>query len=199
MANSVRSRFLILIIGMLGILGPSMGLSHAAESANYLLNPSDIIRLEVFQEPDLRREVRVAQDGSVVLPLIGRVTMAGKSVFEAEEMVTELYNRDYLVNPQINISVLEYSERSVSVMGSVNRPGRVVFPPEEEMELLQAITLAGSFSRVGNRKKVILTRSNANGGTDSFEINTDDLISGDNKNKWLLQEGDVIFVPEIRF
>lgn len=199
MSTQARLRSLILFISMLGVMGPFLGFTHAVESTNYRLNPSDIIRMVVFQEPDLQRDVRVAQDGSVVLPLIGKVTLAGKSVFEAEELVTELYNRDYLVNPQINITVLEYAERAVSVMGSVNRPGRVVFPPEEDMDLLQAITLAGSFSRVGDRKKVKLTRTLPGGQTESYEINTNDLISGDNINKWQLQEGDVIFVPEIRF
>ena len=128
-------------------------------SGNYLLNPSDILRVEVFQEQDLFREVRVAQDGSIVLPLIGKIYVGGKSVFDAEKLITELYNRDYLVNPQINVTITEYALRRVNVIGQVNKPGIVIFPPEEEMVLLEAISLAGGFNRLADKSKVTLTRT----------------------------------------
>jgi len=192
---SFRSFALLLVL--LGVLAPLQAQdSSPVVSSNYRLNPSDIILLEVFQEPDLRRQVRLAQDGSVVLPLIGKVMLSDKTVFEAEEIITDLYNRDYLVNPQINISILEYAERRVNVLGSVNRPGSVVFQPEEEMVLLEAITLAGGFNRYADKKRVTLTRKKPNGQTESFEINTEDLIRGGNMNNWTLRKDDVIFVPE---
>ena len=165
-------------------------------TGNYLLNPSDLLRVEVFQEPDLIREVRVAQDGSIVLPLIGKIFVGGKSVFDAESLITELYNRDYLVNPQINVTITEYALRRVNVIGQVNKPGVVVFPPEEEMVLLEAISLAGGFNRLADKGKVTLTRTLANGKSETFTIDTRKLISGDQTTTWDLQKDDVIFVPE---
>ncbi len=176
---------------------PSLSAQNTKDGAgNYLLNPSDLLRVEVFQEPDLIREVRVAQDGSIVLPLIGKIYVGGKSVFDAESLITELYNRDYLVNPQINVTITEYALRRVNVIGQVNKPGIVIFPPEEEMVLLEAISLAGGFNRLADKGKVTLTRTLSNGKSETFNIDTRKLISGDQSMTWDLQKDDVIFVPE---
>ncbi|MBC9867349.1 MAG: polysaccharide export protein [Opitutae bacterium] len=166
------------------------------KAGNYRLNPSDLLRVEVFQEPDLFREVRVAQDGSILLPLIGKIYIGGKSIFDAERLITELYNRDYLVNPQINVTIVEYALRRVNVIGQVNNPGIVVFPPEEEMVLLEAISLAGGFNRLADKRKVSLTRTLFNGNTETFTIDTSKLIAGDDAMRWDLQKDDVIFIPE---
>ncbi|MCZ6675228.1 MAG: polysaccharide export protein [Verrucomicrobia bacterium] len=165
-------------------------------SGNYLLNPSDFLRVEVFQEPDLFREVRVAGDGSIVLPLIGKIFVRGKTVFDAEALITELYNRDYLVNPQINVTITEYALRRVNVIGQVNKPGIVVFPPEEEMVLLEAIALAGGFNRLADKGKVTLTRTLPSGKTETFKIDMRKLIAGDQTTTWDLRKDDVIYVPE---
>ena len=155
-----------------------------------------MLRIEVFQEPELFRELRVARDGGIVLPLIGKVYVGGKTIFDAERLITELYDRDYLVNPQINLTIMEYALRRVNVIGQVNKPGIVVFPPEEEMTLLEAISLAGGFNRLADKRKVTLTRNLPNGKTETFTIDTSKLIAGDNPMSWDLQKDDMIFIPE---
>jgi polysaccharide export outer membrane protein len=164
-----------------GLLHPPEASAQPIKNAagNYLLNPSDVLKVEVFQEPDLIREVRVAQDGSIVLPLIGKIFVGGKSVFDAESLITELYNRDYLVNPQINVTITEYGLRRVNILGQVNKPGIVIFPPEEDLGLLEAIALAGGFNRLADKGKVTLTRRLPNGKSETFSIDTRKLISGD--------------------
>jgi len=197
--NRIRQSALTCLLVLSGCLFLSSGLwgQHTKDAAgNYLLNPSDLLRVEVFQEPDLIREVRVAQDGSIVLPLIGKIFVGGKSVFDAERLITELYNRDYLVNPQINVTITEYALRRVNVIGQVNKPGIVIFPPEEEMVLLEAISLAGGFNRLADKGKVTLTRTLPNGKSETSLVDTRKLISGDQTVKWDLQKDDVIFVPE---
>ncbi len=176
------------------VLGSFGQISNKTE--NYLLNASDLLRIEVFQEPELFRELRVARDGSIVLPLIGKVYVGGKTIFDAERLITELYDRDYLVNPQINLTIMEYALRRVNVIGQVNKPGIVVFPPEEEMTLLEAISLAGGFNRLADKRKVTLTRNLPNGETETFTIDTSKLIAGDNPMSWDLQKDDMIFIPE---
>lgn len=186
----------VFLIGSLWSTSDLHAQSGTNASGNYLLNPSDLLRVEVFQEQELFREVRVSGDGSIVLPLIGKLYVGGKSIFDAEKLITELYNRDFLVNPQINVTVTEYALRRVNVIGQVNKPGVVIFPPEEEMVLLEAISLAGGFNRFADKGKVTLTRSLANGKTETFQIDTRKLISGDNSSTWDLQKDDVIFVSE---
>jgi polysaccharide export outer membrane protein len=168
----------------------------AAESTDYVLQPSDLILVMVFQEPDLTREVRITQEYSITLPLIGTIDLRNKTVRQTEEIIRSLYDKDYLVNPQINLTVLEYTQRTVKVLGSVNQPGAIVFPPEQKMGLLEAIARAGGFSRIAERRKVRLSRTLEDGKTENYIINTDEMIQGVSAQQWLLTKGDVIFVPE---
>jgi polysaccharide export outer membrane protein len=168
----------------------------AEASTDYVLQPSDLIRVMVFQEPDLQREVRITQEYTITLPLIGTIDLRGKTVRQAEEIIRSLYDKDYLVNPQINLTVLEYNQRTVKVLGSVNSPGAIPFPPEQKMGLLEAIARAGGFSRIADRKKVRLSRTLADGKTENYIINADEMIQGASAQQWLLTKGDVIFVQE---
>ena len=167
-----------------------------AASTDYIMQPSDLIRVMVFQEPDLLREVRITQEYTISLPMIGTIDVRNKTVRQTEEIIRDLYNKDYLVNPQVNLTVLEYSQRTVQVVGSVNNPGSVVFPPEQKMGLVEAIARAGGQSRIADLKKVRLTRTNAEGKTENFIINVDDLMKGASGEQWLLHKGDFVFVPE---
>jgi polysaccharide biosynthesis/export protein len=169
-------------------------------SRNYIIQPSDVLRLHVFQEPDLTQEIRVPQNGRFHFPLIGVVQVSGKTVAEVEDLLRELYDRDYLVNPQVNLLILEFSQRRVNVLGAVNSPGTVVFPPEEEMNLLDAISRAGGFNRLAQKRSVTLTRTGPDGQVTQFRVNVDELIRGDAASSvWKLEPGDVINVPERTF
>jgi len=167
-----------------------------ASSTDYILQPSDLIRVMVFQEPDLLREVRITQEYTITLPLIGTIDVRNKTVRQTEDIIRDLYDKDYLVNPQINLTVLEYTQRTVKVMGAVNQPGAIVFPPEQKMGLLEAIARAGGFSRIADRKRVKLSRTLEGGKTENYTINTDDMIQGNSGDQWLLTKGDVVFIPE---
>jgi polysaccharide export outer membrane protein len=164
-------------------------------SGDYVLQPGDTIKVQVFQEPDLDRELLVSADGEVFLPLIGTLVVKGQTVKTVSETVRSLYDSKYLVNPQVNISVIKYRERTVNVIGAVNEPQAIPFPPEQPLKLLDAISRAGGFNRYANRKAVQLTRTFPDGHTEKYSIDADDVLSGKG-DIWVLQSGDVIFVPE---
>jgi polysaccharide export outer membrane protein len=164
--------------------------------ADYKLQPGDVVRMQVFQVPDLDREVQVSVKGEILLPLIGRLVVKDRSVRLVEQTVRTLYDRDYLVNPQINMMVIKYSSRAVNVMGAVNTPQAIEFPPNQTLSLLDAISRCGGFNRLANRNKVRLTRAYPDGHSENFIINADELISGKKNDRWELLSGDVIFVPE---
>ncbi len=166
------------------------------ELADYKLQPGDVVKMQVFQVPDLDREVQVSVKGEILLPLIGRLVVKDRSVRAVEQTVRALYDRDYLVNPQINMMVIKYSSRAVNVMGAVNSPQAIEFLPNQSLSLLEAISRCGGFNRLANRKSVRLTRTDADGRTETFTINADELISGKKNDRWDLLSGDVIFVPE---
>jgi polysaccharide biosynthesis/export protein len=167
-----------------------------APQPDYVLQPYDMVKVEVFQEPDLEREVRLSPDTTITLPLIQTVDLKGKTVREAQTIIRDLYDRDYLVNPQVNITVLEYTKVSVNVLGSVNLPGSVVIPPDQGLNVLDAIAHAGGFNRLADRKHIKLSRTEADGKTTTFVINADDIIQSTSGNQWPLQKADVIYVPE---
>ena len=165
-------------------------------SSNYILKSSDFIRIEVFQEPDLLKEVRISADGMVALPLIGKIKVGGHTIQEAQELIRDLYNRDYLVNPQINLLILEYSERFVQVLGQVNRPGFVVIRPERELTLVEAIAGANGFTRLGKKNAVRLKRKDKNGNIIVMKIDVEEILRTSGVEDIELQEGDIIFVDE---
>jgi len=170
-----------------------------AQQPDYTLQASDLIRVEVFQEDGLKREVRLSQECSVTLPLIGTLSLKGMTVGQASDLIQKLYDQNYLVNPQVNVSVLEYSVRTVNVLGAVTKAGAVTFPPEQSMNLLDAIAGAGGFTRLADRSRIKLTRQMAEGKTEAHLIDADEIIQGQAKKDWPLQKGDVIYVPERLF
>ena len=179
-----------------GTAAASTAPAATATSGDYLLQPSDLIRMQVFQEPDLLREVRISQEGTVNLPLIEDVDVRNKTLRQAQQIIRDRYDRDFLVNPQITLVVIEYARRTVNVLGSVNSPGAVPFPQEQKLSLLDAITRAGGFNRLADRKRIKLTRVGPDGKNTNSIINADQLIEGSSGEKWLLQVGDNIYVPE---
>lgn len=191
-------RHLLLAALLLVSLGTAV---RAAEpergaSSDYVLQPLDLLKVVIFQEPDLEREVRISQEYSINLPLIGSVNLTGKTVRQAEEMVRALYDADFLKNPQISIRVLEYTPRTVQVLGAVNQAGTIMFTPEKQMSIVEAIARAGGHSRLADLKKVRLTRQLGGGRTETFTINVDEVMKGVTSEPWLLQKDDVIVVPE---
>ena len=163
---------------------------------NYVLKPSDVVSVEVYQEPDLEKSVRIEGDGSVALALVGKVKVAGMTVAEAQSLITDLYNRDYLVDPQVSLLVVQFSPRIVHVLGSVNYPGQVELPPDRDLTLTEAIAAVRGISRLGNPKSITIKRIDVNGRARQMEVNFSRIVQDANERDIVLQEGDTIWVPE---
>lgn len=181
----------------------TIGSAHGNEAAadalsqsDYVLRPYDLVHVVVFQEPDLERSVRLSDNSTIVLPLIGVVNLDGKTIGQAQVLIRDLYNRDYLVNPQITLTVLEYAKQTVNVLGSVTSPGAIPIPPDQPLNLIDAITRAGGFTRLADRKRVKFIHTDSAGATTTSIINIDDIIQSHASDHIYLQKGDVIFVPE---
>lgn len=173
------------------------GRDREAAKTDYILQPEDVIRVQVLREEEINKlgEVQVSQEHTVVLPLIGTVDLRGKTVRQAQSLIRDLYDRDYFVNPHVNVSVVKYVERYVKVFGMVNKPGTVPFPPESGLTLSEAISKAEGFSRLADQKRVMLTRTLLDGTTKNETINAADLLKG-GPGDVSLQPGDIINVPE---
>jgi protein involved in polysaccharide export with SLBB domain len=165
--------------------------------SDYVLQPQDVIKVQVFPEEGLMREERISQEYTISLPYIGTVDLKGKTAQQAREIIRERYDRDYLVNPQVSVLIIEYAKKTVSVIGQVNTPGVVLFPQEQGLTIVEAISRAGGPTRLAKMRKVVLKRMNPDGTTaDPITINVDEIMKGDSKETWPLKPNDVIYVPE---
>lgn len=163
--------------------------------SNYTLQPLDIIQMTVYKEPELEQQVRVSQEGTVILPLVGEVQVGGMTITNATRLITDLYNRDYLVNPQVTLLLVSYTERRAYVHGQVNRPGPVIIPPEETMTLSQVISAAGSTTRLAS-DTIRVTRTESNGKKTVYELEFDEILEDPDAKDIIIMDGDSIFVPE---
>jgi len=169
-------------------------LDEPAPSDIYLLRVGDIVQVDVFQEPGMTTRQRVQGDGSISVGLIGRVQVLGESVEQAADRIAKLLDKKYLINPQVNVTVLAYSPRRFTVWGQVQRPGSYVIPPEQHVSLPEAIAMAGGNSNIGNLRKVFVSRKK-DGGVKRIRI---DALSP-TAQYFNVREADVIFVTETVF
>lgn len=136
--------------------------------AGYRLAVGDSVQLSVFNEPSLEAQRTITSAGEVSFYLIGNVKIAGKSVGDAEEMIRELYDRDYLVNPKVTLTVTGYAAQFATVTGAVSKPGSVAVPVEGRFDLLDAIAAAGGATEKADLRLVTLRRK---GSTETVRIN----------------------------
>lgn len=176
---------------------PSTG--GVSAPAGYVLSPTDQVTIEVFGEDDLRTNGRLNPEGNLSVPLLGSIHLAGLTLTQAVSRLTELYSRDYLVNPKINVTLLSYARKRFSILGQVNRPGSMEMPEgtQEGIDLLEAIALAGGYTRVASPERITVRRQNAS-GDQIFKVNAKRFTKGKGGG-FLVKPGDTINVGESIF
>ena len=102
------------------------GYAYASQTDAYRVGPSDVLEISVWGEPDLNKTIPVSSDGIINFPLLGNVNVAGMTVKEIEQKITGLLGKDYLVDPQVYVSIKEYNSQKVIVLGEVKKPGPYV-------------------------------------------------------------------------
>jgi len=178
--------------------------SRGAARAVYLPPPSektvigagDIFTLQIVSEKDLPAEYQVASDGSVDLPYVQTIQVAGLEPQEIARIVRQkLIDNKVLMNPTVVVQVKEYHSRTVILLGQVAKPGS--FQLTTGLTLMQAISLAGGLSQIANDDNVTLTRKMAT-GTRTVTISVDAITDGKAPDV-PLQAGDRIYVHERLF
>jgi polysaccharide export outer membrane protein len=153
----------------------------------------DVFSLTIVGEDKLPREFRVAPDGTVDLPYIHRITVAGLEPQEIAALVRQkLVEGDVLRDPSVAVDIKEYNSKRVVVLGQVQKPGS--FPLTPGFTLIQAISQAGGFNSIANRDRVNLTRKT--GKTAKTTVVSADAITDGSLPDIPLQSGDTIFVTE---
>jgi len=171
----------------------------ASAPAGYVLGPNDYVAVEVFGEEDLRTNGRLNPEGNLSLPLLGSVHLAGLTLTQAASKLTELYGRDYLVNPKVNVMLMGYAKRRFSILGQVNRPGSIEMPESSSggIDLLEAIALAGGYTRIAAPERITVRRQTAT-GDQVFKVNAKKFNKG-GSGSFRVEQGDTITVGESIF
>jgi len=168
--------------------------SLMAGEGDYILSSGDTLDLMVYREPDLGMRSKIARDGRVQLPLLGEVKVAGMSVREAQDHLRQLYDTDYLVDPQIYLNISSYTQRKITVIGQVSRPGSYELQGNESLGILEAIGMAGGFTRIADTKNVVVKRRTGE-KVETIKVNTKRLESPDGGSFQVLP-GDILTVGE---
>jgi len=127
-----------------------------APTGDYEVGPGDVIEVVVYGNDDLSRIPTVQTNGSISLPLLGEVQVAGLTIAEVQRKITNLLEKDYLVKPQVEVKVKDYNSQYVSVVGEVNSPGRK--PLRGRTRLIDLLSEGGGFKPTASGE-VMITRT----------------------------------------
>ncbi len=169
-------------------------LTSAANQDDYRLATSDLIKITVFQNPDLTIETRVSESGTISYPLIGQVNIGGLSTSEAEKLIADqLRNGNFVKKPQVNIALVEIRGSQVAVLGMVNKPGRFALEGATT-KLSDLIAMAGGVAPGGGTGSAVIT-GNREGKPFRTEADIASLYLQDSAQQDLvIHRGDVIYV-----
>jgi protein involved in polysaccharide export with SLBB domain len=159
------------------------------------LGSGDLVEVRVFQEPDLSGAYRLSPEGTIDFPLCGKVTLASRTSSESADVLTTCLANGYLRRPQVTVLVREFTSKKIFVFGEVQKPGTFSF--DENMSVIQAITLAGGFTKLASKNNTNVTRL-VEGREVKIRVPVEDIGVGREKN-FPLQPGDIVFVPESLF
>lgn len=160
---------------------------------DYRLGAGDVVRISVFQNPELTLETRVSESGVISFPLLGAVRVGGQSVSAAEKLIADgLRGGNFVREPQVTMVVLQVRGNQASVLGQVNRPGR--FPLEvSNMRLTDLLAMAGGAAANG-ADRVVVTGTR-NGQPFRTEVDLPALFApGGAQQDLVIQNGDTIWV-----
>jgi polysaccharide export outer membrane protein len=162
-------------------------------AAEYRLGAGDVIRISVYQNPDLSLETRVGENGFISFPLLGNVRVGGASISQAERILAEgLRSGNFVKQPQVTIVVMQVKGNQASVLGYVNRPGR--FPLEvADTRLTDLLANAGGVA--ANGAEILVLSGTRNGQPYRVEIDLPAVFApGGRGQDIVVQNGDVLWV-----
>jgi polysaccharide export outer membrane protein len=159
------------------------------------LGAGDVIEVRVYREAELSGIYQVGSDGVVVFPLCQRVQVANLTANTAADRFRDCLAAGFMRDPQVTVVVREYNSKKVFVFGEVQKPG--TFPFQDGMSVVQAVTLAGGFTRTAAQNSTSVTRR-VNGVESKIRVNVQDIALGKAPN-FTLEPGDIVFVPESLF
>jgi protein involved in polysaccharide export with SLBB domain len=168
---------------------------ESAVSSTYELSPYDVIDVAVYNEEDLHTRTRLGSDGTALLPLIGTVSLGGLTVVEANDLIRKKYAAGFVKDPHVLLTVLDYRKSTFSILGQVMKPGIYEIPEGSHMSVVDAILLAGGFTRLASQNGVLVKRM-VKGKAVVFKEKAGSMADSSDVAPFEILPGDVIKVKE---
>ncbi|MDJ0849687.1 MAG: polysaccharide biosynthesis/export family protein [Myxococcota bacterium] len=160
----------------------------------YLIGVTDVLRINIWRNPELSVDVPVRPDGKISVPLLDDVQAEGLTPTELKEVLTRELE-EYVASPHVTVIVLQMNSRFVSVIGGVNREGRI--PLTRELRVLEAVAASGGFTTFADKNNVRVVRRQSSGMEHEYRFNYGAYIKGKAPGSNLvLANGDTIIVPD---
>lgn len=209
MISSNRYMFSLIIIGlgMLALIEVFVSSGFAQDDAstkNYIIGAEDVLNITVWGHEDLTRTVTISADGYFSFPLIGRIKAGGLTVRSLETTIAQLLDKDYIVNPQVTITVTEFRSKKVFILGEVMKPGAYYLSKTDT--LLEVISKAGGVTQDAGQEIIIVRPQAAASLQQPARLDSKDnqlirvdlqaLIAGDMSKNLPVQNNDTIYVPK---
>lgn len=164
-----------------------------AVPVDYRVGVGDTLAVKVWRNDDLNRNVQVDPSGCIDLPLAGQVRAEGMTLQALRQEVADRLNAEYLVNPQVDISVTDMRSRRVYVLGEVDAPGPLDL--DTRMTVWEAVASAGGFTHDANEERVLRMRmDNGRMVAEALDLNQ----QAEDPAEWVLRDRDILYVPPMR-
>ena len=164
----------------------------AGGAVRYEVQPSDVLQVSVWREPELTQQVIVRPDGAFSFPLVGEVNAVGKTVEELRKEIVQALTR-IIPDVVVTVAVIEIKGNKVYVIGQVNQPGEFIVNPR--VDVIQALSLAGGTTAFASPSEIFVLRRD-NGQQKRLPFNFEAVLRGrDLEQNVLLRSGDVVVVP----
>ena len=162
----------------------------------YVIRPGDKVEIKVTGEEDLTATKTVDGSGYVNLDLVERVEIGGLTVEAAENLIESDYGKDFLIEPNVSLTVIEKAQRKFVILGQVRSPGYYSVPRSLKVDVLQAIAIAGGYTRIAGN--VLIKRTTSTGEVKrKFSLRR--LRKGARSDIPIVAEDDTIIVGESLF
>ncbi|WP_437626530.1 polysaccharide biosynthesis/export family protein [Sorangium sp. So ce1151] len=159
----------------------------------YAVGPGDVLEVRAWKNEALSHRVTVRPDGFITVPLVGDIMASGRTVMGIAEEIATQAARFYHEKPVVSVEVAELHSYRVYVMGEVSRPGE--FTPTAQVTVLQALALAGGFTRFADPDEVVIVRRDALGQRRIPFAFEQVVRKGDLRGDLPLQTNDTVVVP----
>jgi polysaccharide export outer membrane protein len=160
--------------------------------AGYVVGDSDIIRVNVWKEPEVSQTAVVRTDGNISLPLINEVKVSGMTPLQIQDMVAEKL-KGFLNNPQVTVTVVEIRSKRAFITGEVARPG--TYSLNAQTTVLQLIAQAGGFTPFAKKDSIVVLRTE-DGRQSRLKFKYNEVVQGKKTDQNIaLHPGDTVVVP----